>query len=45
MKVRIKKSGGRGKGFCLKDGSGKGKGRPGGLRKNKTATCRHPKKK
>jgi len=32
----------RRKGRGMKDGSGKGKGMTGGLRRNKTSTCRHP---
>jgi len=30
------------RGYGLKDGSGKGVGRAGGRRRNKTAKCRHP---
>jgi len=41
---KINRVGGR-TGNGLKNGSGKGVGRSGGLRRNKTATCRHPKKK
>lgn len=29
-------------GYGRKDGSGKGVGRAGGLRRNKTSVCRHP---
>jgi len=30
-------------GYGLKDGSGRGQGRAGGARRNKTTKCRHPK--
>lgn len=35
-------TGSRRAGYGLKDGSGGGVGRAGGLRRNRTSTCRHP---